>query len=347
MSTRPHDNLFRDTFEHPENARGELSHLLGAELGARFDWSTLELVPGTFVDDDLRDSHSDLLFRVLMGETAAYIYLLFEHQSTPEPLFVFRELQYTVRFLTTWLEDHKPAVEGSAGRSPLMKLPVVIPILLYHGPTRWPYATRFEDVLDVDPLTRPLILDFVPKFRLLVDDLSLATDEQLHARAMSELGRVVLWLFKTARSTEALLSGLAGWADLFRAVKAAPNGVAALGKIWHYVMAVHEGSHERVLPALAATLDDEEQRQTMSTIAEQLIEKGKKKGIEEGLEKGIEKGIAEGERATLVRLLEQRFGPLSATARKRIEQAKRANLERWLDRVLTATTLADVLDSAP
>jgi flagellar biosynthesis/type III secretory pathway protein FliH len=198
-------------------------------------------------------------------------------------------------------------------------------------------------VLDVDAHTRALVLDFVPKFRLLVDDLSVETDAQLRARAMSELGRVVLWLFRTARSTEELLSSLADWAELLKTVKAAPHGVAALGKIWQYVMAVHEGSHERVLPALAAALDDEEQRQTMATIAEQLIEKGKKKGIEEGLKEGI----VEGQRSTLVRLLERRFDALPAGARERIEQANRGELERWLDRVLTAATLAEVLDSAP
>jgi hypothetical protein len=334
MSTRPHDNLFRDTFEHPEHARGELAHLLGADLGARVDWSTLELVPGSFVNEELRDSHSDLLFRVLVAGHTAYIYLLFEHQSRPEPLFVLRQLQYSVRFLTTWLEDHRAAVAASGKRAVVTRLPVVIPILLYHGPGRWPHATRFEDVLDVDLATRPLVLDFVPKFRLLVDDLSTQSDEELRARAMSELGRVVLWLFKTARNTDALLAGLVGWAELFRKVKAAPNGVAALGKIWQYVMAVHEGSHERVLPALATALEDQEQRQNMATIAEQLIEKGKLKGIEEGL------------RSAVLRQLQHRFGPLPAGARERVEQAKQPELERWLDRVLTASTLADVLEGA-
>ena len=343
MSTRPHDSLFHDTFEHPEHARGELQHLLGAQLAARVEWSTLELVPGTFVSEELRDSHSDLLFRVLLGGRPAYLYLLFEHQSSPEPLFVFRELQYTVRFLTTWLEDHQRPPAASRKRARVTKLPVVIPILLYHGPGRWPYPTRFEDVLDVDPETRALVLEFVPRFRLVVDDLSTQTDEELRSRAMSELGRLVLWLLKTARSTEALLSGLAGWAELFRKVKAAPDGVAALLKIWHYVMAVHEGSHERVLPALEAALDDEEQRQNMATIAEQLIEKGKRKGIEEGRKEGRK----EGQRNTLLRLLEHRFGPLPAEARERIERAQRVELERWLDRILSAATLAEVLDGSP
>lgn len=358
MSTKPHDSLFHDTFEHPEHARGELQHLLGAELAARFDWSTLELVPGSFVSEELKDSHSDLLFRVQLGGRETYVYLLFEHQSRPEPLFVFRELQYSVRFLTTWLEDREGAAAGARSarrrRARVTRLPVVIPILLYHGPPAWPYATRFEDVLDIDPGARALVLDFVPRFRVLVDDLTTQTDEQLRSRAMSELGRVVLWCLRTARSTDDLVNGLAGWAGLFREVWRAPNGVAAMGKIWQYVMAVHEGSHERVLPALAAALDDEEQRQNMATIAEQLIEKGKKRGFEEGEKRGIEKGekrgekrgIEKGQREVLLRQLERRFGPLPPSVHERVEQAKSPELERWVDRVLTAATLAEVLDGA-
>ena len=93
MSTHPHDSLVHDTFEHPEHVRGELQHVLGAELSARLDWSTLELVPGSFIDPALQNSRSDLLFRVMLGGHPAYLYLLFEHQSTSDPLMVFRELQ--------------------------------------------------------------------------------------------------------------------------------------------------------------------------------------------------------------------------------------------------------------
>ena len=70
----------------------------------------------------------------------------------------------------------------------------------------------------------------------------------------------------------------------------------------------------------------------MATIAEQLIEKGEKRGIEKGL------------RGAVLRQLQRRFGPLPAPVRERVEQAPPADLERWLDQVLTASTLAAVLD---
>ena len=56
-------------------------------------------------------------------------------------------------------------------------------------------------------------------------------------------------------------------------------------------MAVHEGSHERVLPAPAAALEDQEQRQTMATTAEQLIESGFAEGFEKGFAECLAKAV--------------------------------------------------------
>lgn len=324
MSTTPHDDLVRHILSHPEHAAGELQHLLPAGLSARMDWSTLELVPGNFVDEALQGRYSDLLFRVQLGGHPAYLYLLFEHQSGPDALMVFRQLRYAVRFWEGWLEDHPGA----------SRLPVVIPLLLCHGPSGWSAATRFEDLLDIDAETLPLVLDHVPRFRILVDDLTAQTGEDLRARAMTSLARILLWCLKTARSTDELIAGMASWAELFRAVRRAPNGAVAMAAVWRYLLSVHETLEERVLPALVAALD-EEQRQDMASIADQLIAKGEKRGIEKG------------QRALVQRLLQRRFGPLPPEALARLASAAPSELEQWAERVLVAASLAEVLDGTP
>jgi len=53
----------------------------------------------------------------------------------------------------------------------------------------------------------------------------------------------------------------------------------------------------------------------------------------------IEQGVQQGEARTLLRLLDQKFGPEAAQAhRERIEAAELEQLEAWLDRILTAET---------
>jgi predicted transposase/invertase (TIGR01784 family) len=63
-----------------------------------------------------------------------------------------------------------------------------------------------------------------------------------------------------------------------------------------------------------------------------------------GMEKGIEQGIEQGRRATLLTLLEQRFGELSDRARVRVSAAGPDELDAWTARVLTATSLKELLD---
>jgi predicted transposase YdaD len=61
---RPHDLVFRWTFSQVAHARAVLRHLVGEDVAARLRWSTLRLEPGTYVEEALRDSMSDLLFSV-------------------------------------------------------------------------------------------------------------------------------------------------------------------------------------------------------------------------------------------------------------------------------------------
>ncbi|WP_433927588.1 DUF4351 domain-containing protein [Sorangium cellulosum] len=55
-------------------------------------------------------------------------------------------------------------------------------------------------------------------------------------------------------------------------------------------------------------------------------------------------GRQEGERAILLRQLRARFGELPDAAVARLEGAETAALELWAERVLSAKTLAEVLD---
>jgi hypothetical protein len=69
-----------------------------------------------------------------------------------------------------------------------------------------------------------------------------------------------------------------------------------------------------------------------------------KKYVEQGREQGREEGREQGERVLLLRQLRKRFGELPAIVVARVESAEVAVIERWGDRVLNATTLAEVLD---
>jgi HEPN domain-containing protein/predicted nucleotidyltransferase len=74
--------------------------------------------------------------------------------------------------------------------------------------------------------------------------------------------------------------------------------------------------------------------------------RGVERGRAEGEARGVERGRAEERRELLLRLLSLRFGELPQEARARVNAADPALLERWVERVLFAQTLSEVLENA-
>ena len=68
--------------------------------------------------------------------------------------------------------------------------------------------------------------------------------------------------------------------------------------------------------------------------------------IEQGIAQGVKLGVQHGEARVLTSQLRLRFGELPAAARQRLDTADADTLLRWSTRVLTAQTLAEVLDDA-
>lgn len=335
MVDNPHDALFKTVFSQPEHAAGELRTVLPPELSERIAWETLEVQPGSFIDDAFAQSHADLLFGAALDGRQALIYCLFEHLSTAGTHVPLRLLRYKVRIWDRWLEKHPTA----------KKLPPIVAIVIHHSEAGWHGTTQMEETLDTDDQTAPLLSPFVPKFRFLLDDVSHATDADLRQRAMTALGRVALWCLRDVRKPGVLLRNLWRWLDLLGEVRKAPNGLAAMRAILRYVVVttkrVSEEEIKETLQRLAASEEDK-----MDTVADQLEEMFREKGIAIGIERGVERGLKQGQRRVLLRLLGRRFGEVPASIVERVNGADEDTLDTWADRVLTAKTLDDVFASS-
>jgi hypothetical protein len=81
----------------------------------------------------------------------------------------------------------------------------------------------------------------------------------------------------------------------------------------------------------------------MKTTAEQLIEEGEARGEARGEAKGEARGLVKGGAQWLRKLMQRRFGPLPAAVDAAIATASFEQLDRWLDRVLSAETPEDTI----
>ncbi len=329
----PHDALFKSTFADPRHAEGALRTALPKGLASRFDWTTLEAVPGSFVDAELKSRHTDLLFRVSLSGREARLYLLYEHQSTPHPLMPFRLVAYSVRIWEAWLKENPGATA----------LPAILPVVLHHGDAGWTAARSLEELYELDEATLLAAGEHVLRHRFVLDELVAESDEALRGRGMTALGRLVLVCFRHSRAPEELVRRLGAWADLALEVMTAPHGRAALEAVLRYVMMVHPAESRIVLEQLRAALPDERLKETLMTAGEELMQKGEARGEARGIVVGEARGEVQGRRVMLRRQLTLRFGALPEAAGTRLDAADVVTLDAWAERVLTAATLEEVL----
>ena len=174
---QPHDKFFKALFAEPGVAEALLRERLPPEVVATFGTTKPEMVPGTFVDEVLRESQTDQLFKVRTRDgSPAYVYCLVEHKSWPDGRVAEQLLRYLTR-IWTFLARQTPDL-------PL--LPPIVPLVVYHGARSWPGPRRFSERLEAGDELRPLVLDF-PYF---VFDVGLVADDELSAHQALRAGLV-------------------------------------------------------------------------------------------------------------------------------------------------------------
>ena len=266
----PHDATFRHFLTQPEIARDFMELHLPAELRAICDLSTLKLESGSFVEDDLRQYFSDVLYSLKTTAGDGYIHVLVEHQSTPDKHMAFRLIRYAVAAMQRHLDaGHK-------------KLPLVIPVLFYTGRrSPYPYSTRWLDEFDNPELAEKLYGSAFP----LVDVTVISDDEIMNHRSMAAL--TLLQKHIHQRDIATLTDRLATL--LMADYLSSPQLMALI----HYLIQAGESADsEAFVRELALRVP--QHGDALMTIAQQLEQKGIEKGRAEGIQLGRQQGRNEG-----------------------------------------------------
>jgi hypothetical protein len=92
------------------------------------------------------------------------------------------------------------------------------------------------------------------------------------------------------------------------------------------------------------TNDDQEFLMNTQDVVETWRREAIQEGIAQGLEQGVRQGLEQGERKLLLRLLQRRFGnQVDREIEQRIAEAPAEQIEVWAERVLSASTLTELL----
>ena len=328
-----HDEFVGKCFRELALARAFFRHYLPSKIQEQVDLDEIELKPGSFVNEELRRSYSDICYTVALrtsDETDdpahAYVYVLVEHKSYSDEFTLFQLLRYMVCIWERELED--------AGHRVGFRFPPIVPLVLHHG------RTEFRAPIEFGRLVRPLdgAESFVPNYRCVLIDLMRVSEEELpdsdpRLRAVLAVMRSVFGeeISETLRDSVARLA----------AIVDRPEARNTLSTILEYVLqSAKKMTDEDFLTAikpLGKTGED-----TMSTLIEKWRDEGREEGVEQGIEQGIEQGRVEGRQNAILEMLAARFESVPALVDGVIRQI--SDSER-LSRLTAAAAKCESIDS--
>ena len=279
----PHDKVIRETYSDRENARSFLVNYLPDKVLNLVDLDTLEISKDCFIEKELADYYSDLLYKVnLTDGSQGFIYTLFEHKSYYDRFVHLQLLEYMVKIWRLHIKQHK---------GDNLKLPIVIPLLIYHARKEWPEDTvRFTSLLSgpVDDL-----VGYIPDFGFELYDLHRFSDDQIKGTLAS---RVILLLLKHIRDPD-LRQKLPDIFALMQTLMEKETGLQWLEVVIRYLASARDEddlSVKQIKEIVEQTISKETGEYVMT-----LLEKLRNEGRLEGEERGEKKGKLEGYRQAI------------------------------------------------
>ncbi|WET93213.1 Rpn family recombination-promoting nuclease/putative transposase, partial [Klebsiella quasipneumoniae] len=257
-TSTPHDAVFKQFLTQADIARDFLAIHLPPALRQRCDLDTLQLESASFIEESLRAWYSDVLWSLKTASGEGYIYVVIEHQSSPDAQMAFRLMRYAIAAMQRHLDS---------GHT---RLPLVVPMLFYHGATTpYPWSLNWLDCFADPPLARELYASPFP----LVDITVIPDDEIVRHRRVALLELIQKHIRQrdlmgiVEQLTTILLSGDAN----DRQIKTLFNYLLQTGNARRFGRFIHKVA-QRV----------PQHRERLMTIAERIQEVGRRKGKREG-----------------------------------------------------------------
>src|SRR5690606_33784880 len=206
-----------------------------------------------------------------------------------------------------------------------LPLPVVIPAVIHHSEGGWKNSTDMHSLFEPEHMEIAGVKELVPQMKFLLDDVSHASNHELLARASAPRERIVslaLWALRDGRNRARFLQNFDAWLEVIGALWQLENAPHLLENVfWYITLAesglthqdLHEAAQRASLPA----------KEAIMSIAEEIRQEARTE--------------------LLVKQLQIKFGELSDDTAQRVASAAPHELETWAERILTATTLEEVL----
>jgi predicted transposase YdaD len=335
-----HDLRSRRINRHPSLVGALIQRHIANGMSLLRDYATLELVSASYISGKLKRRESDMVWRLTSSKPLPPVYVMVEFQTQVDPLMAARLLEYT------YLLQQESRKETQRARYP-RALPHVIALVYYNGVAPWTAAVDYAELVAYAPGHEPT-LHF--EYQLL-DAARVAQRETDPDDLIATLCR----LEHPQSEDEFVVDGR-------RALQANPDNVEWVEdvRIWMMSLVQDRGFGDKLVTDIFTNGDDMRANEFFENLKQERFQAGRTEGLLAGRTEGLLAGRTEGllagrtegllvaSRQTLIRLLERKFGPhaMTQSMRATIDAAQREQLEVWLDAVLDAQSVSEVMGGA-
>ena len=324
----PHDKFFKETFGKVEVAKDFLNNYLPESIMKIVDMSTLEPQKDSFINKKLQEVFSDMLFRVNIDNKEGYIYFLFEHKSYTSKNISFQLLKYMTEI---W--------ESKINKERIKELPVIIPLVIYHGKNKWNISTTLGEMINGYDNLPEDVKKYIPDYEYLLYDISGYTDEEIKGGVIN---KIVLTTFRDIQTKD--ISGVTE--SIYKMIEYLvelgdkQTGIEYFETLMKYIFSARVDLSKEVVIEIMNKIETTypEGSDLVMTLAEKFREEGKQEGKQEGIAIGEVKTLIK----TTIRLLTKKFGVLPEEVKEKISKLDADTLEIIIVEIFEYESIEDI-----
>ncbi|WP_341748515.1 Rpn family recombination-promoting nuclease/putative transposase [Candidatus Tisiphia endosymbiont of Sialis lutaria] len=250
---------------------------LPKDVLALIDSTSLKLEKDSFIEPDLSETISDVLFSVKFNDQDGYIFLLLEHQSTVDKMMAFRLFKYMINICDRYLTTNPKA----------KRLPVIYPLIIYNGKKKYNAPLNIWNLFSHPDLARGFWTNDCQLIN--VHDIP---DEELKKKVWSG---ILLFFLKHIHERQ-LLKRWQEISHLLPKLSKITIGYDHIRNLLQYTLIFIEQNDKIELEKiLKNSLTKEKGEELMPSIAQVWKEEGIEIGLQDGIRIGIQDGIKIGE----------------------------------------------------
>lgn len=324
----PHDKFFKETFGKVEVAKDFLNNYLPGSIMKIVDMSTLEPQKDSFINKELQEVFSDMLFRVDIDKREGYIYFLFEHKSYISKNISFQLIKY---MLEIW--------ESKMNKERIEELPVIIPLVIYHGKNKWNISTNLGQMINGYKELPKDVKKYIPDYEYLLYDISGYTDEEIKGGVINKIAMTTLRDIQT-KDIEGVIESIYKMIEYLIELEDKQTGIEYFETLMKYVFNARVDLTKEAIIKVMDKIESTypEGSDLVMTLAEKFREEGKKEGKEEGIEIGERKSLVK----TTIKLLTKKFGSLPDETKEKISKLDADTLEIIIVEIFEYTSLDEI-----